>query len=394
LALAVAGASAFIGRSPRLHLAPIPWPQRSYGEEACVLIDSAPDYGAAPRYVYWEMTQVCGLACRHCRATSKRVGHPDELTTDEGKALIREVAAFGTPAPTMIFSGGDPLERPDLWELLDYAHGLGIPTAVTPSATPTLTRDHFVRLKAHHVSAVSMSLDGASAKRHDGIRNVGGCFEYTMRAWEWTSELEIPLLVNTVVSEASADDIPAIYELLLTKKLVRWSLFFLIAVGRGRYLVPVSTERAESIMQWMAERSLEAPFVIGSTEAPSYRRIALDLLAERGWSDERIAATPLHAGFGIRDGNGVAFVSKIGDVYPTGFLPLSGGNVRQRGLVDIYRNSDLFTSIRDLSRFGGACGACTYKAICGGSRARAYAFTGDPLAADPICSYTPAPVAV
>jgi radical SAM protein len=353
-------------------------------------LHAAPDYGAAPRYVYWEMTQVCGLACRHCRATSKRVQHPEELTTDEGKALLREVAAFGDTPPTMIFSGGDPLERADLWELLDYAHGLGIPTAVTPSATPTLTRDHFVKLKAHHVSAVSMSLDGSDAKRHDGIRNVGGCFDFTMQAWEWTAELEIPLLVNTVVSEGTVDDLPALYALLRTKRLVRWSLFFLIAVGRGRYLVPVSSERAEAVMRWMVEISGDAPFVIGSTEAPSYRRIALEAMRDAGWSEARIAATPLYAGFGIRDGNGVVFVAKTGDVYPTGFLPLSGGNVRRAGLVDIYRHSPLFTGIRDLTKLKGACGACEYRAICGGSRARAYAQSADPLESDSLCTYQPA----
>jgi radical SAM protein len=356
-------------------------------------VPAAPDYRQAPRYVYWEMTQVCGLACRHCRATSKRVQHPDELTTAEGKALLREVAAFGN-APTIIFSGGDPLERQDLWELLDYSHELGIPTAVTPSATPTLTRDHFVRLKAHHVSAVSMSLDGSDAKRHDGIRNVGGCFDYTMQAWEWTAELEIPLLVNTVVSEGTADDIAAIYGLLRTKKLIRWSLFFLIAVGRGRYLVPATTERAEAVMRWMYEVSLDAPFVIGATEAPSYRRIALEAMRAGGWTEEAIAATPLHAGFGIRDGNGVVFVSKTGDVYPTGFLPVSGGNVRQRGLVDIYRNSDLFAGIREVDAFKGKCGVCEYRGICGGSRARAYAATGDVMETDSLCTYVPAALAL
>ena len=350
----------------------------------------APDYGAAPRYVYWEMTQVCGLACRHCRATSKRVPHPDELSTEEGRALLREVARFGGKLPTVIFSGGDPLERADLWELLDAAHALGIPTAVTPSATPTLTREHFVELKRHHVSAVSMSLDGSTAALHDRIRNVAGCFDDTMQAWNWIAELEIPLLVNTVVAQETAGDLAAIYALLKMKKLVRWSLFFLIAVGRGRYLEPVSSERAQAIMHWMYEASLEAPFVIGATEAPSYRRIALETMRARGMTEEQIAGTPLHAGFGIRDGSGVAFVSKTGAVYPTGFLPLSGGNVRQCGLVDIYRNSRLFVDLRDPAKLAGACGVCEYRRICGGSRARAYAATGDPLEQDTLCTYVPA----
>jgi radical SAM protein with 4Fe4S-binding SPASM domain len=215
-----------------------------------------------------------------------------------------------------------------------------------------------------------------------------------MQAWDWTAELEIPLLVNTVVAEATSDDLAAIYALLRSKMLIRWSLFFLIAVGRGRYLVPVSTQRAEEVMLWMYEVSLDAPFVIGSTEAPSYRRIALEAMRAGGWTESQIAATPLHAGFGIRDGNGVVFVSKTGEVYPTGFLPLSGGNVRQRGLVDIYRNSTLFTDIRDLTKLKGACGVCEYRSICGGSRARAYALTTDPLESDSLCTYQPAVAAV
>ena len=345
------------------------------------------DYGDAPRYVYWEMTQACGLACRHCRATSKRVQHPDELTTEEGKGLLRQIAAFGDKPPTVIFSGGDPLERADLWELLDYAHGLHLTTAVTPSATPALRQDHFVRLKAHHVSAVSMSLDGSNAKRHDAVRNVGGCFDTTMRAWDWIADLQIPLLVNTVVSEASAEDLPAMYDLLRTKKLVRWSLFFLIAVGRGRHLVPVSAERAERIMRWMNGISSDAPFIIGATEAPSYRRIVLEAMRDEGWTAAQAATTPLYAGFGIRDGNGVAFVSKTGEVYPTGFLPVSAGNVRERGLVYIYRSSRLFNDLRDVTKFKAPCGVCQYREICGGSRARAYAQTGDYLAADPLCTH-------
>lgn len=316
--------------------------------------------------------------------------HRDELTTEEGNALLRDVAAFGDAPPTVIFSGGDPLERSDLWELLDYAHDLGIPTAVTPSATPALTREDLVNLKAHHAGAIGMSLDGSHAPAHDRIRNVAGCFASTMRAWEWLAELELPLLVNTVVSEATAADLPAIYALLRTKRLVRWSLFFLVAVGRGRHLAPISAERAEAIMHWMHELSQDAPFAIGATEAPAYRRIALEAMFAAGWPESRIAATPLHAGFGIRDGSGVAFVSKTGEVFPTGFLPLSGGNVRQRGLVDIYRKSELFTRIRDLTKLKGKCGICEYRSICGGSRARAFAESGDPLESDSLCTYRPA----
>jgi radical SAM protein len=356
-------------------------------------LEAVPDYSASPLYVYWEMTQVCGLACRHCRATSKRVPHPDELSTGEGRALLAQVASFGPKPPTMIFSGGDPLSRPDLFELMDEAHRLGIPTAVTPSATPTLRREHFEQLKAHNVAAISMSLDGSNAALHDGIRNIPGTFDTTLRAWEWIRELELPLLVNTLVSKATGDDLPAVYELLKRYPVTRWSLFFLIAVGRGRFLAPLDNERAERVMRWMYERSLEAPFLIGSTEAPSYRRIAIEAMQAAGAAEDSIRQSSVFGGAAVRDGNGVVFIAKTGDVYPTGFLPLSGGNVRERSLVDIYRSSELFSSLHDPAQLKGKCGACSYRFVCGGSRARAYASTGDPLEADPICLYQPATVA-
>ena len=319
---------------------------------------TAPDYAQSPLYVYWEMTQVCGLACRHCRATSKRTPDKRELSTDEGRALIREVARFGAKPPILIFSGGDPLSRPDLYELIDEAHRFGIPTAVTPSATPTLGYDDLVALKEHNVSAISMSLDGSTAQAHDGIRNVPGTFAKTLDAAGWAQELELPLMINTLVSRATADDLPSIYRLLTGFDITRWSLFFLISVGRGRYLEPVTPQRAEEIMNWMYATSLRAPFIIGATEAPEYRRIALGEMKRAGMSREAIAASPLAAGFGVRDGNGVVFVSKTGDVYPTGFLPLSGGNVRDESIVDIYRDSPLFVDLHDDSKLTGKCGVC------------------------------------
>ena len=352
------------------------------------------DFSDAPRYVYWEMTQACGLACRHCRATAKRSPHPGELTTAEAHHLLLQIAGFGNPLPMLIFSGGDPLSRPDLFELIDAARRLGIPVAVTPSATPRLSREVFLRFAEHDVAAVSMSLDGSTPDRHEGIRNVRGCYDITLSGSRWAAETNLPFLVNTLVADSTVDDLPALYALLRGMTVARWSLFFLVSVGRGKYLAPISAERAERTMEWIADISRDAPFLIGTTEAPAFRRVALARMNDWGWPQERIEGSSVRAGFGLRDGNGVVFISKTGDVFPTGFLPLSGGNVKNEHLVAIYRDSPLFVDLHDSSRLKGKCGRCEFRAPCGGSRARAYAATGDPLESDPLCAYEPAAVAI
>jgi radical SAM protein with 4Fe4S-binding SPASM domain len=199
----------------------------------------------------------------------------------------------------------------------------------------------------------------------------------------------MPVQVNTLVSQETADDLPAIYALLKTLKVMRWSLFFLIAVGRGRMLQPVSPERGEEWMHWVYDLAQVAPFAIKTTEAPSYRRVALNRMREDGWTASEIERTPVYRGFGIRDGHGIMFVSNQGDIYPAGFLPLAIGNVRENHLVDVYRDSPMFRALHTPSQFKGKCGQCEYRALCGGSRARAFAYTGDPLASDPFCSYEP-----
>ena len=221
------------------------------------------------------------------------------------------------------------------------------------------------------------------------MRGVEGCFDWTIRAAKNAAELGIPLQVNTLVSQETADDLPAIYELLKSFKVMRWSLFFLIAVGRGKMLQPVSPERGEELMHWIYELARVAPFAVKTTEAPSYRRIALNRMRGEGMLSAEIQRTPVYRGFGIRDGHGIMFVSNQGDIYPAGFLPLAVGNVRMNHLADVYRSSPMFRALRTPSQFKGKCGRCEYRALCGGSRARAFAYTGDPLESDPFCPYEP-----
>ncbi len=350
----------------------------------------AHDYATSPMIVYWEMTQACGLACRHCRADAMTLPNPQELTNAESKSFLRQIASFGDPLPHLILTGGDPLRRADLYDLIDEANALGVSVSITPAATPLLTREVIAKFKAHGIQSLGLSLDGSNVARHEAVRGVPGCFDLTMRAAEYAAEFDLPIQVNTLVSTETDDDLPAIYELLKTVKVMRWSLFFLIAVGRGKVLEEVSPERGEEIMNWTYDLARVAPFAIKTTEAPSYRRLALNRLREDGRSPDQIRRTPVYHGFGIRDGHGVMFVSNTGDIYPAGFLPLTGGNVRQDNVADVYRNAPAFRSLHNPNEFKGKCGRCEYRVICGGSRARAFAYTGDALESDPFCPYEPA----
>jgi len=345
------------------------------------------DYARTPLNVYWEMTQACALACRHCRMEAMPHADPMELTFDESVDFLRQIPGFGGPMPQLILTGGDPLARRDLFELIDEARRLGIGVSITPAATPALTRDVLARLKEHSIEGLGLSLDGSTRERHDSIRGVSGTFDRTVQAMRWAQELGMPLQVNTLVSVETAGDLPAIYELLKPLGVARWSLFFLISVGRGKVLQPLSPEQAETLMAWVYQTSNQAPFVVATTEAPSYRRVVLERMRAEGQTGEQIKRSPAARGFGIRDGHGVVFVSHTGDICPAGFLPLAAGNVRTDRLVDVYRNGSLFRSLSDPSQFEGRCGVCEFHALCGGSRARAFAATGNPLASDPLCTH-------
>lgn len=336
--------------------------------------------------VYWEITRACALACRHCRAEAAPAPDPNQLSFEEGAALLRQIKDFGDPLPQLILTGGDPLARPDLYEIIDEARKHRIGVSITPAATPALSREVLVRLKEHGVEGLGLSLDGSTAARHDSIRGVPGTFDRTVEGMLWARELEMPLQVNTLVSAETAEDLPAIYEFLTLFGVTRWSLFFLISVGRGSVLQPLSADEGEKLMEWVYQTSRKAQFIVATTEAPSYRRVAIQMMREEGKRGDEIRRSPVWRSSGIRDGHGIVFVSHTGDICPAGFLPLAAGNVRKDHLVEIYRDSSLFQSLHDPTQFEGNCGICKYQALCGGSRSRAFAATGDPLASDPLCS--------
>ncbi|HLX42131.1 MAG TPA: TIGR04053 family radical SAM/SPASM domain-containing protein [Bryobacteraceae bacterium] len=345
------------------------------------------DYAQTPLNVYWEITQACRLACRHCRAEAMPEGRPGELTLDEGIEFLRQIAEFGPPLPQLILTGGDPLMRKGLFTIIAEARRLGIGVSITPAATPALNYGVLARMKIHGIDGIGLSLDGSTAAKHDSIRGVAGTFFRTLDAMRWAGEIELPLQINTLVSAETAPDLPAIYEKLKQFPVARWSLFFLISVGRGKVLQPLEADQAESLMDWIYEIAKTAPFVVATTEAPFYRRVAIQRMRGEGLTGEEIKRSSVARGFGIRDGNGIVFVSSTGDICPAGFLPQVTGNVRTDRIAKIYRHAPLFQMLHDPNSFAGRCGDCEYHLLCGGSRARAYAATGNALGSDPLCRF-------
>jgi radical SAM protein len=347
------------------------------------------NYAQNPLIVYWEMTQACALACRHCRAEAVLKCHPHQLNHEESRDLLRQLAGFGDPLPHLILTGGDPLERPDLYELIDEAQSLGLQVSITPSATEALTAEAMQKLKVHGIQSLGLSLDGSNAARHEAVRGVPGCFGWTMRAAHAAAEVGLPIQMNTLVSEETADDLEAIYQVLTHLKVMRWSLFFLIAVGRGKALRELTPEAGEKLMNRIYDLAARAPFAIKTTEAPHYRRVALHRMRGLKIAPEALHRISVFNGFSIRDGHGIVFISNTGEICPAGFLPASAGNVRTSSVPDVYRYSQLFRALHNPDELKGKCGKCEYREICGGSRARAFAHTADPLESDPFCPYQP-----
>ncbi len=348
-------------------------------------------YGDAPRLIYWEATQSCELACIHCRAAAMLRRDPNELTSAEARALLRQIVAFGGRSlPHLVITGGDPLRRPDLFELIAYGRSLGLSISVTPAGTAALTPQVIARFRQAGVASLALSLDGSTPELHDAFRGVTGSFGWTLAGAREIVAQGIPLQINTMVTAQTLADIPQIRAVIQDLGITRWALFFLIATGRGSALEQVSPAESERLLNWLWEvnRARETSFAIKTTEAHHYRRIALQRMQGR-LSEQEILQTPTGRGFGIRDGNGIVFVSHRGDVYPSGFMPLSAGNVRSQSLVELYRHSPLLRTLRDAEQLDGKCGDCSFRIICGGSRARAYAATGDPMASDPLCPYQP-----
>jgi radical SAM protein len=297
--------------------------------------------------------------------------------------------------PVFVLTGGDPIKRPDLFSLIEHATKVGVRVSLTPSATPLLTREIIQRLKDSGLARLAVSLDGSHAEVHDSFRGMAGSFDRTMQAIEWANDVGLPVQINTTFCRSNYEDFDKIAALVETKRIALWSVFFLVPTGRGKLDNLLSAEEFETLFAKLHKLSQRASFHIKTTEAQHYRRYVLQqqVAARKSKAAETAAVkvddTIGRAPRGLNDGKGFVFVSHTGEVMPSGFLPISAGNVRQRSLGSIYRDSSLFQRLRNPDRLGGKCGACEFRHICGGSRARAYAMTGDPMAEEPCCSYIP-----
>ena len=368
------------------------------------------DVTQRPFLVIWEATRACQLVCQHCRADSQDQPHALQLTTGEGKRLLDDIASFGAPSPMVVISGGDPFEREDLNELLAYGTEQGLSMSLAPSVTPKATRARFAAASAAGAKAVSISLDGASAATHDGFRGIEGVFDATLPVCRDIVDLGLRLQVNTTVTAGNVDELPDLLRHVLDLDAFLWSVFLLVPTGRGETLEALSADEVEDVLHWLVDVSHH--LAVKTTEAPHFRRVVLQrrragasdpastfglgpiyrrlraaldaLLAERSLPT-RVPRPPL----GINAGRGFVFIDHIGLVYPSGFLPIPGGSLRERSLAEIYREAPLFQQLRDPTQLGGRCGRCEYRKVCGGSRSRAYGVTGDPLAEEPYCSYQP-----
>lgn len=349
------------------------------------------DFSQSPFLVIWEVTQACRLACIHCRASAQPCRHPLELSTDEGKKLLETISGFDNPL--MVFTGGDPLERPDLEELLRHSVALGLRTTVTPSATPLLTSDAIRKFKDIGVARMAISLDGPDRESHDGFRKVKGSFDKTLFALSEAKRIGLPTQVNTTVTRHNWKQLPEIAQLVHSAEAQLWSVFFLVTTGRADLLDDLTAAEYELVFSYLHQLSLGATFDIKTTEAQHYRRyVAQQGKLHRAGRRLQINASNdvISRQAGINDGKGLVFVSHTGEIFPSGFLPVSAGNVRRHCLVDVYRESPLFLQLRDSASLKGKCGACEFRNLCGGSRSRAYAFTKDYLSEDPRCAYQPA----
>jgi radical SAM protein len=351
------------------------------------------DFDLAPFTIAWEITRACAFACVHCRADAQHTRDPRELTTEEGYRLIERFRAFGNPI--VIFTGGDPMMRRDLFDLIRYATELGLRASLTPTATALPTAARLQQAREAGVRRIALSLDAPTPEVHDAFRQVPGSWERTMQILRRAQSIGLSAQINTTVTRHNVNLLPDMVKFVQEVGAVQWSVFFLVPTGRGQIADMISPEEHERVFNWLYDLSQTGNFDIKATAAPMYRRVAIE---RRGKAD---GALFQGAGFqyadglnrpvkGVNDGRGFLFISHIGEIMPSGFLPLSVGTVRELDVVDAYRNHPVFKALRDPEMLKGKCRICEYRTVCGGQRGRAFALTGDYLETDPACVYEPA----
>lgn len=328
-----------------------------------------------PFIAIWETTTACDLACSHCRARAQPDRRCGELTTDEGRRLLEQLGGAGVPL--VVLTGGDPAKRPDLLELVAAGKRAGMAVGLAPSATPLITEALLDELARAGISRLAISLDAAEPGPHDRMRGVDGSFDRSLAILAAARARGIPTQVNTSIHLGNIDQLRSMAELVKALDAALWSVFLVVPTGRATAWMLPRPERVELALEELADIAEWLPCAVKTTAAPHYRRVLAQRKRHRG------------SALRVNDGRGFLFVNWRGDVCPSGFLPIRCGNVREQDVLDIYRNDALFRELRDPDRLLGKCGRCEYRSLCGGSRARAYAVTGNALAEDPACAYVP-----
>ncbi len=374
------------------------------------------DITKKPFIVFWELTRACMLACKHCRAKAQKKRHPDELTTEEAYKVVDQLREFGEPYPLLVITGGDPLMRDDVFDIIEYASKSGIRTAIAFSGTKLATKQRLEKLKEAGVARIAISLDGSTSEIHDYFRGVTGTFETSLEILEMAKEIGISRQINTTVTTFNMLDLPNIMKIGIDYEIALWDVFFIVPTGRAKVEYMPSSQEFEDVLNFLYDVSKLTPLNVKSSAATHLRRV--EQMRDKGIYDlprgelyyklrskldgfeakpkeivsgayGRSLADGIRRMMGITDGRGMFFISHIGEVYPSGFLPIQAGNVREKSLKEIYMNSKIFVELKNPDMLKGKCGICEYRRICGGSRARAYAMTGDYLAEEPRCIYIP-----
>ena len=347
------------------------------------------DGSPACRLIAWEVTRSCNLACQHCRAEAHPEPYPGELSTAEAKALIDTFPQVGNPI--IIFTGGDPMMRPDVYELVAYAHSKGLPCAFSPNGT-LLTPETAQKIKDAGVNRCSISIDGPDAASHDSFRGVPGAFEASLRGIEYLKSVGMPFQINTTVTRNNLSSFKKIFELCERIGAAAWHIFLLVPMGRASGLADqvITAQEYEDVLHWLYDFRKSTSMHLKATCAPHYYRIMRQRAKEEG-----ISVTPETFGMdaltrGCLGGTGFCFISHVGQVQPCGYLELNCGNVRETPFPQIWRESKYFLQFRDQSCYTGKCGVCEYHKVCGGCRARAHSMDGDHMGEEPLCTYIPA----
>ncbi len=340
------------------------------------------------RLVAWETTRRCNLSCKHCRAVAEDHPYDNELDTQASFRLLDQIREVGTPI--IILTGGEPLLREDIFDIAAYGNKIGLRMVMAPNGT-LLTQENTERLKASGIKRISVSLDGATPETHDDFRGLTNAFDRSLQGIEYAKAAGLEFQINTTITKTNLDEIPKILSLAENLGAVAHHIFLLVPTGRGKYILDsaIDAKEYEETLNWFYDQQSKTSLQLKATCAPHYYRI----LRQRAKADGKKVTFETHGldavTRGCLAGTGFCFISHVGRVQTCGFLDVTCGCVTQQNFKDIWENSEVFTKLRNFKNLDGKCGACEFKAVCGGCRARAYEATGDYLAEEPLCSYEP-----